>query len=377
MRKNLIRGFLYSITLLAFGSASLRALAQEVPSISVRPNSPGWITVYWSHSGFNVSYLYLDRQDLPSPYKLGLGASGQITDAGLHPSTTYKYRVCAVYGNSPTCSGWASATTFPPQSSPPSNSSSGGTPPPPPPKHQLRTPNLTATSTAPNFITLHWGSDSSDLYTLGNVQLYRDGQITYDAKKYGGFVADYSDGGKMYDSATKQWSGQPLRPNTEYSYKVYFIGFGEAQGQTTWSKDIIAIGKPIAPTAPGNVLFNKIRVPGGRRGVAATLRTVINVSWRNPDISKGEIPGQYITVEREDRVMTGGKAVLSRLFTNAWIQILPPIKAKGDPTETALDLTSPGPPNPMDHPGNNYRVCSLVPALGAAGKVCSPPTTVP
>jgi len=100
------------------------------------------------------------------------------------------------------------------------------------------------------------------------------------------------------------------------------------------------------------------------------------VSWRKPDFSKGEIPGQFITVEREDRVITGRKGVIaSQQFVNAWMEISR-IRAKGDPTSVAVDVTPAG-PELGTKTGNNYRLCAVVPALGAAGKACSAPVTVP
>lgn len=436
MRKNLIRGFLYSITLLAFGSASLRALAQEVPSIRVQPNAPGWVTVYWSHSGYNVYYFAIQRQDPPYSDRSIVVAfttaapSGQWTNAGLNANTTYKYRVCAVSGTSPTCSGWASATT---QAAPASTSGTVA-------------PIISGHDDAPDSITIRW--TSSESYGSYNVRWAEKGHAeAQDEIGTSGTSGSHTVGGlqpnrdylfkvqgchrTLYGSSCGYWSAtlqvttpvpppppptapvlsvsspdprriiiswsvsaaqqithtliqrdratyrdsagaiiqlddQAVRPNTEYRYRVYLTN-----RVGTASNEVTAMGKPIIPSAPGNVTFSKIRVPSGRPGVAMTLRPVISVNWRN-----GEIPGQFVTVEREDRVMMGGKAVVSRMFANAWLEIQR-IIAKTDPTGTMLDIASASPANPMDRPGNNYRVCALVPALGAAGKVCSPPTTVP
>jgi hypothetical protein len=380
MQHRIILFFLLGITFVAFGAAPPTALGQEAPSVRAYANAPGWITVNWEHSGEGVYWFEVHRLDAPYNENAFIllaksyNRTDGLTDKNLKANTVYKYRVCAVYASSWTCSDWVSARTLAPP--PSSGGPSGGTSAPP--KHGLRTPNLSATSNAPFSITLHWGSDSSDLYTLGNVQLYRDGQITYDAKKYGGFTADYNDGGGMYDSATKQWTGPPLRPNTEYVYRVCFIGFAEAAGQTKCSISIAAIGKPIAPTALAGVNWSKSRIPGGRlKGVSAaaiTLRRVILATWRNTDI-----PGRFITVEREDQMPQGARGPVgpNRLerFGPAWIEIHR-IPAKGDPTDDVVDITSEG-PDPLVKPGNNYRVCAVVPALGDAGKVCSAPTTVP
>jgi hypothetical protein len=305
-----------------------------------------------------------------------------MNDLGLNASTTYNYRVCAVNDNTPTCSGWTSATTLKAPAS--AGGNSGGTPKQQP-TYPLRTPFLTAQPHGAVAIDLNWaqGADLTvDSHTLGNVQLYRDRQITFDAKEYGGYTANYTDTGPMYHAATKQSTGQNLRPNTGYYYQVCFIGTGDAAGQTQCSNSLTAMGTPVVPTAPANVTFSKRQVATGNirsplGAASGAFRTVIFVNWRAPDLRKGEIPGQFITVEREDRVMTVGKGVRSQLFGNAWVEINR-INAKGDPIEATVDLTSPvRSPSAADTPGNSYRVCALVPALGTAGKVCSPPTTVP
>jgi len=390
MRSNFKLRVFYNITLLLFGLAPLRALADEVPSISVRTTGPGSITVNWSHSGVDVDYFNVQRGDPPYSDSTILtryatpAPVGQMNDLGLKPSTTYKYRVCAVSGNTPTCSGWASATTLnAPPPTPHTGGASGGTQQQP--TYQLRTPTLTAKPHGAVGIDLNWaqgGDLSTDSHTLGNVQLYRDRQVTYDAKEYGGYTANYIDMGPMYHAATKQWTGQNLRPNTGYYYQVCFIGTGDAIGQTKCSNSLTAMGTPVVPTAPANVTFSKRQIARGKSrsplgAASVALSTVIFVNWRAPDLRKNEIPGQFITVEREDRVVTGGKGIRTQMFSNAWVEINR-IIAKSDPTAATVDLTSPArSPSAMDTPGNNYRVCALVPSLGVAGKVCSPPTTVP
>jgi len=364
------------LVLLALGSIATTVKGQEVPGVSAQANSPGWITVYWEHSGVNVDSFVIERQDPPYTEKsvLRIAVSGNpasnYIDKNLRPDTTYNYRVCAVLGDKPTCSGWVAAKTLPTQPPPSSGGSSGGTSSPP--KHELRTPNLTATSNHPLVITLHWGSDSSDLYTLGNVQLYRDGQVTFDSKRYGDFIPDYQDGGKMYDSVRKEWTGQPLRANTEYTYKVCFIGFSEADGETKCSSEIRAMGQPIVPTAPADVNISKSSGARGVRNASANSRivgsvritTLISARWRNTDL-----PGQFMTLERENRVQ------LDRMRVGpAWDEIAR-ISAKSAPTEASADITPNGPELGTQHL-NNYRLCAVVPALKSAGKVCSPAVTV-
>jgi hypothetical protein len=367
--------FFCGLVLLVLGLIATSAQAQEAPRIDLRANAPGWITVYWEHTGKDVYSFVIERQDPPYsdnnilPVGQSSNNTDSLTDKNLRADTTYKYRVCAVYAYNRTCSDWKSARTLPPPP-PPSGGSSGGTSSKP--KHELRTPNLKATTNHPLMILLHWGSDSSDLYTLGNVQLYRDGQIAYDAKKYGGFAADYQDNGKLYDSANQQWTGQSLRANTEYTYKVCFIGFSEAEGETKCSTEITVMGQPVAPTALGDVSISKSLLTRGVRNASGSSRivgsvritTLISAKWRNTDL-----PGQFITLERENRVQ------LDRMRVGpAWDEIAR-ISAKSAPTEASADITSSGPELGTQHL-NNYRVCAVVPALKSAGKVCSPPVAV-
>ena len=373
MKRSSMFVFFWGLVLLALGPIATSVKCQEVPGVSARANSPGWITVYWEHSGLNVDSFVIERQDPPYTEKsvLRIAVSGNpassYIDKNLKPDTTYNYRVCAVLGDNHACSGWVGARTLP-APPPSSGGSSGGTSSPP--KHELRTPNLTATTNHPILITLHWGSDSSDLYTLGNVLLYRDGQVTFDGKKYGGSVADYQDNGKLYDSASHEWTGQPLRANTQYTYKVCFVGFSEADGETKCSNEITAMGQPIAPTVLADVNISKSLLTGGVRNAnsrivdSVRIRTLISARWRNTDL-----PGQFITLERENRVQ------LDRMRVGpAWDEIAR-ISAKSAPTEASADITPNGPELGTQHL-NNYRVCAVVPALKAAGKVCSPSITV-
>ncbi|HEY6121594.1 MAG TPA: fibronectin type III domain-containing protein [Pyrinomonadaceae bacterium] len=350
--------FFCGMVLLAIASEAT-AQGQEQPIISLRANAPGWITVYWEHTGKDVYSFIIQRQDPPysdnNIVTVGQSVNNtdSIIDKNLRADTSYNYRVCAIYAYSRACSDWQSARTLP---LPPASSGGSSSGTPARPKHELRTPNLTATSNGPLTITLHWGSDSSDLYTLGNVQLYRDGQITYDSKKYGGFVADYQDGS--------------LRANAQYTYKVCFIGFSEAEGDTKCSAEIAAMGQPVTPTALANVNISKSMLTRGVRNANSRLvdsvriRTVISATWRNTDV-----PGEFITLERENKVQ------LDRMRVGpAWDEIAR-ISAKSAPTEASTDITPNGPELGTQHL-NNYRVCTVVPALKSAGKVCSAPVSV-
>lgn len=370
------------ILLLTCSIAPLSASGQEAPTVTVRSIAPGAITVYWSHSGFDVSYFIIQRQNPPysDDSVVNVGKSDNpatyLTDTYLTPNTLYKYRVCAVNPPSQqTCSDWMSARTLPSPSTSSSGSPSGGQPSQP--KHQLRTPTLTATANHPIMILLHWGSGPEDLDTLGNIQLYRDGQVAFDANKYGSGGDNYEDDGLFREDAGRRVSGQRLHPNTEYTYKVCFIGYKDAEGETKCSNEVTAMGKPIPPTPLADVTISKEQGPTssvrkaqatGKLNATVRNRTVILANWRKPDPNT-DVPGQFITVERED------KSQLDKLRVGpSWVEIKR-IKAKGDPTSIAADVT-PDAPEPGTQRGNTYRVCAVVPALGDKGKVCSSPTVL-
>ena len=347
--------FFCGLVLLVLGSVAASAQAQEAPRIDLRANAPGWITVYWEHPGKDVYWFVIERQDAPYTDN-NIAIVGQsynntdsLTDKNLRADTTYNYRVCAVYAYNRTCSDWKSARTLP---SLPSGGSSGGGASPKPRPVPLDPPEFTASSPSPATIDLQWSTNQT--YQLKNVQLFRDDQIIYDAKNYGGYTTAISNG---------------VRLNTEYTYRLCLIGFDD---QTTCSKDLIAMGKPVAPTAPADVNISKssgargVRNASGNSRIVGSVRitTLISARWRNTDL-----PGQFITLERENRVQ------LDRMRVGpAWDEIAR-ISAKSAPTEASADITSNGPELGTQHL-NNYRVCAVVPALKAAGKVCSPAVTV-
>ena len=354
MQKNIIRAFLFGLALLAIGSAAESAYAQEAPRILAQANAPGWITVSWEHSGQDVYYFAIERQDAPytdnSVFFIAKSENrtDSVTDKNLQGNTLYKYHVCAVYAYSRTCSDWVSVRTLaaPP---PRSGSSSGSAPPAHPP---ITAPELTATTDHPLIITLHWGSDQA--YQLKNAQLYRNGEIVFDAQQLkqagrGGFQPDFRD--------------SVPRANTKYTYKVCFTSLYYID-DTKCSQEITASGQLIAPTAPAHVTVSQEKSTGNPRDLTARIRTFITARWRNTPPGLTYLPGKFISLEREDRVQ------LDRLRVGpAWIEIKQ-ISADRDPTEIVVDVT-PDTPELLTQRGNSYRVCAVLPALGAAGKVCS------
>jgi len=372
----------------AVGLLSIAAAAQETPSIRVQANAPGWVTVCWEHTGQDVYYWVIERQS--APYRddsVALVAQSQnrtdcVTDKGLQAGTLYKYHVCAVYAASRTCTDWVSVTTMAAPGTPPSKPSN----PPPPPPYVLRTPRLTATSNNGSVITLHIDKGADDLYVIGNVQIFRDGKITYDALEYAGqgngWNSDYTDGGKMYHKATNQATGEALQPNTQYTYKACLIGYDKAAGQTKCSNQITAMPMAIPPSAPSDVVIKKDRLPSGSprtsKVAALTWRNVVVANWRKM-VFPPDVTPQYITLERLDsglvRRGTGPTAVVTAQRTPVWIELQREL-AKPRPALTTADITQP-PVTTLVKPGNQYRVCAVVPALGDKGKVCSAPTTLP
>ena len=135
--------------LLLVGHRTVAADDDEKPdNVVAFPNSPGMITLTWTHSGDDVYWFVLEQE---SP------AAGTQVDRdkrvwsvpNLEPSRTYRYRVCAVYAFHRKCSdedgaGLASVTTLPPQAS-----GGGGPAGSTPPRH--RPSRWQTLSTAPRY----------------------------------------------------------------------------------------------------------------------------------------------------------------------------------------------------------------------------------
>lgn len=87
------------------------AFAAEKPLVELRVNAPGWITVYWEHTGNDV-YQFRVQRETPAYTWIYQTHVGQHTDMGLTPDTEYRYRVCADYADEPECSEWLAARTM-------------------------------------------------------------------------------------------------------------------------------------------------------------------------------------------------------------------------------------------------------------------------
>ena len=135
-----------------------------------------------------------------------------------------------------------------------------------------------------------------------------------------------------------------VRPNTEYAYRVCVMN----ETGSACSNAITAMAKPVMPSALADAAFTQIK-------------TLLRASWRNT-----ATPGQFIALEREDRGPTGPITV-GRVWTE-----INRIRAKTDPTETAIEVEPAG-PRIGGRVGSTYRVCAVVPTLGKTGRVCSSP----
>jgi hypothetical protein len=99
--------------LLFLGSGAVAA-AEEAPAVQVFVNSPGWVTVHWQHSGEDVHYFRVQREQPAYTWTFETSV-GNHTDKGLQADTLYNYRVCADYADTTECSEWLSARTQPPE----------------------------------------------------------------------------------------------------------------------------------------------------------------------------------------------------------------------------------------------------------------------
>ncbi|MGH2598670.1 MAG: fibronectin type III domain-containing protein, partial [Dehalococcoidia bacterium] len=159
------------VLLITFGAGPAAADGDEKPIIiSAFPNAPGMVTLEWVHSGDDVFWFVVELET-PFAYWTPDHDKRVWSVTGLEPSTTYRFRVCAVYDFNRICSdedgiGYVSITTMPPEQPPP---------PPPPPVHApLPAPVLTATARSVSEIYLTWQFPGYEA-RLTSAALYRDG----------------------------------------------------------------------------------------------------------------------------------------------------------------------------------------------------------
>jgi hypothetical protein len=419
------RTVLYTLCLLAFGFAPVLVKAQQAPEVAVQVNGPGWITVAWKHDGKDTAHYLVQRQE-PAFTWVFVISSHYHTDMGLKASTTYNYRVCAVDDNGEeNCSSWVGDTTMPPQGSSSysvpvftshevapdririswssttrygsfnvrwsekgtragqenvrGNGTSGSfearglvpgrtfaflvqgcnwgllgsgcsgwagvelsTPLAAPPHPTA--PAVSTSASTPSQIVLSWPLIEAE--RIARTIIERDGRKHVE---HSGVLSRYEDS---------------VRPNTEYAYKVCLTN----QTGTACSGTVTAMGRPAVPSPLANVTFTRSRSSGasggGLSGAGARIRSMLKSSWRNVGT-----PGQFITMERADR----GPVDPIRVGT-FWTEVSR-ISAKTDPTELSIRVSHAGPQVGIRE-GDVYRVCTVVPALGRAGKVCSTPSAL-
>jgi len=331
------------------------------PEVSVRTQSPGGantsgtpptitrheaatasITIWWESSEdygfFIVAFPEKGHGHVQHDVERG-GRSGSDQIRNLLPGRTYVLAVkgchSTIFGSS--CSEWSTRveirTALPPLATP-----SLRQVPPGPADH-------------PGMIKLQF--EDIDGWSLTDLKLYRNGVVVYDAEPGDGYQA---------------WRDDfVLRANTEYTYKVCVSN----EEETACSGEIKATPRLIPPTAPLDVTLRKNQVTAGRLGegnISDAVRitgSVMTMSWRHADAAQF-IPGQFLTIERQDRTVVGRTGAIDAVWRE-----LDRLSANDDPTRHTVDLT--------DEIGveerTSYRVCAAVPALGAAGTVCSQPVT--
>jgi hypothetical protein len=116
----------------------------EAPSVQLRPFAPGGIAIDWEHPGNGADSITLERE-APAYTWVFTALVNSFNDLGLQPSQTYRYRVCAWYGQTPDCTPLLAAKTLatPSPYSPPG------------------APSFTSASSTLNSITVNWTSAPS------------------------------------------------------------------------------------------------------------------------------------------------------------------------------------------------------------------------
>jgi hypothetical protein len=304
-----------------------------VPVFTGHEVTPNRIRISWSsttrYGSFNVRWSEKGSRAGQENVR-GNGTSGSFEARGLVPGRTFVFLVqgCnwGLLGSG--CSGWAGVELSTPLA---------------PPPHPTA-PAVTASASSATQIGLSWPLIEAE--RIVRTVIERDGRKHVERT---GVLSRYDDS---------------VRANTQYAYRVCLTN----QTGTACSGAVTAMGRPAVPSALANVTFTRSRSSGAAGGSlsgdSARIRTYVRSSWRNVGT-----PGEFITLERQDR----GPADPIRIGT-FWTEVNR-ISAKTDPTEIVAEAR-PGGPQVGIREGNIYRVCTLVPALGRAGKVCSDPSAL-
>ena len=118
MSKSVFRyvGRLSGAAVIVIGSmhvSPLSALA-DAPSIGGFANAPGAVTITWSHPLDDDVSGFVVEQERPNVFWDTDRDKRAWTIVNLQPSTTYRYRVCAVYESDRNCSDYKSVRTMDP-----------------------------------------------------------------------------------------------------------------------------------------------------------------------------------------------------------------------------------------------------------------------
>lgn len=201
-------------------------MAQAPTITSAVSNAPGWITIAWAHGGQDGVLGYrLSRQDSGTPYSTNANV-GTFTDTGLTPSTTYSYRMCAVYPDgSEECTDWVSVKTLPSEDQPP--------------VHTRPAPTISVHEVGPDFITVKW---SGRRYDRVHLRWRKDG---YPLEAQIDIDHDEAVGYRRFDR---------LEHSTRYTFRIQacdvnFVGVANC-GEWSWPPFPISTTGPALPPPP-------------------------------------------------------------------------------------------------------------------------------
>lgn len=270
------------VALLVGGSLGLGvAVAAEVPTVTVQANAPGWITVNYYHSGLNgVVGYFIERQE-PNARITSYSPNGQWTDSYLTPSTTYAYRVCAVYPTEkdPVCSTWVQATTLPP----------------PPPPTNMSPPNITDVGVTTDSLTVSWGAIGEYSKILARLE----------------DTAGHSDQRDLQSRANAAYTFRGLKADTEYRISLKGCSrtlLGSSCGPWSAAVSIKTAAIPTPPPPP------KMTVEHSKNSVTyrdPTLAGVLNATHRlDYCLRWGEACGKP-AAEAFCKLMDGSKPIVS------------------------------------------------------------------
>ena len=249
-----MRGSIVALSCLAgLAATSLgagTAAGAEAPSVTVQANAPGWITVYYSHSGTGEVREYkIQRQGgggttLYSP-------NGQWTDSHLEPDTQYAYTVCAVYDDGDeACSSPVAARTLPAPGKP----------------ANFDPPTITNLEVNENSIKVTWGQTGDYPSILVHLS---DPQGNVDQRK----LQNIPNGSQTFVG---------LRSGVRY--RVILKGYSKLGGTLPWSPDVFITTTlpPQEPPPPPPPSKPTLTVSGPKPGTVS-LEFTVKVSVVGPD----------------------------------------------------------------------------------------------